>query len=49
MAATKANVYDMVTTRIIAELEKELSHGKTLDRNPSRSIQQSKQETIFND
>ena len=29
MAATKANVYDMVTTRIIVELEKELSHGKS--------------------
>lgn len=30
MAATKANVYDMVTTRIIAELEKESSRGKNL-------------------
>lgn len=35
MAATKANVYDMVTTRIIAELEKGIIpwERKAMDRN----------------
>lgn len=33
MATTKANVYEMVTSRIIAELEKrQHSMGETLDR-----------------
>lgn len=30
MATTKANVYEMVTSRIIAELEKATFHGRNL-------------------